>query len=59
MKPSRLSVLLTAALVLAPVFAAQAQRVVEGDLQQQMSAEEFKAAGLDKLSAEELAALNA
>ncbi len=59
MKPSRLSVLLTAALALAPVFAAQAQRVVDGDLQQQMSAEEFKAAGLDKLSAGELAALNA
>lgn len=59
MQPSRLSLLLTAALLLAPAFAAQAQRVVEGDLQQQMSAAEFKAAGLDKLSTDELAALNA
>jgi hypothetical protein len=50
MKPSRLSVLLTAALALAPVFAAQAQRVVDGDLQQQMSAEEFKAAGRARCS---------
>jgi hypothetical protein len=32
--------------------------VVHGDLQQQMSPAEFKAAGLDKLNAEELAALN-
>jgi hypothetical protein len=39
----------------APVFA---QRVVSGDLQTQMSASEFKAAGLDKLSPTELAALN-
>jgi hypothetical protein len=37
---------------------ALAQRVVEGDLQQQMSPTEFKAAGLDKLSAQELATLN-
>ena len=59
MLPSRLCLLLTATLLLAPAFAAQAQRVVEGDLQQQMSAAEFKAAGLDKLSADELAALNA
>lgn len=59
MKSSRLRLLLTATLLLAPAFAAQAQRVVEGDLQQQMSAAEFKAAGLDKLSADELAALNA
>ncbi len=59
MQPSRHSLLLAAALAFVPVFAAQAQRVVEGDLQQQMSAEEFKAAGLDKLSAGELAALNA
>lgn len=35
-----------------------AQRTLHGDLQQQMSASEFKAAGLDKLSAGELAALN-
>ena len=59
MKPARLSLLLTALLCLAPAFAAHAQRVVEGDLQKQMSAEEFKAAGLEKLSAQELAALNA
>lgn len=59
MQPSRLSLLLSAALLLAPAFATQAQRVVEGDLQQQMSAAEFKAAGLDKLSTDELAALNA
>lgn len=58
MQPSRLSLLLTATLLLAPAFAAQAQRVVEGDLQQQMSTAEFKAAGLDKLSAAELASLN-
>ena len=58
MQPSRLSLLLTATLLLAPAFAAQAQRVVEGDLQQQMSTAEFKAAGLDKLSTQELAALN-
>lgn len=37
---------------------AMAQRAVQGDLQQQMSANEFKAAGLDKLSAGELATLN-
>ena len=59
MKTARLSLLLTALLCLAPAFAAHAQRVVEGDLQKQMSAEEFKAAGLEKLSAQELAALNA
>ena len=59
MKTARLSLLLTALLCLAPAFAAHAQGVVEGDLQKQMSAEEFKAAGLEKLSAQELAALNA
>jgi len=37
---------------------ATAQQRVAGDLQQQMSPAEFKAAGLDKLSAGELAALN-
>ncbi len=37
---------------------ALAQRTVSGDLQTQMSAEAFKAAGLDKLSPQELAALN-
>jgi len=37
---------------------ALAQRVVDGDLQAQMTQAEFKAAGLDKLSAAELATLN-
>ncbi|WMJ70212.1 hypothetical protein [Stenotrophomonas sp. 24(2023)] len=37
---------------------ALAQRVVAGDLQTQMSPAEFKAAGLDKLNAGELATLN-
>ncbi|MBB6367919.1 MULTISPECIES: hypothetical protein [unclassified Xanthomonas] len=37
---------------------ALAQRTVSGDLQTQMSPQEFKAAGLDKLSPQELAALN-
>lgn len=59
MQPSRLGLLLTTTLLLAPAFAVHAQRVVEGDLQQQMSSAEFKAAGLEKLSPEELAALNA
>lgn len=43
---------LAAALAALPAFAAQPP------IQQQMSPEEFKAAGLDKLSAEELARLN-
>jgi len=38
-----------------PAFA---QRTVDGDLQQQMTPAQFKAAGLDKLSAQELASLN-
>ena len=59
MKPARLPLLLTTLFCLAPTFAAHAQRVVEGDLQTQMTTEEFKAAGLEKLSAQELAALNA
>ncbi len=59
MKPLRSSLLLATALSFALAFSAHAQRVVEGDLQKQMSAEAFKAAGLDKLSTEELAALNA
>ena len=50
---------LSLALVLCTVaLPALAQRVVEGDLQTQMSHEQFKAAGLDKLSASELATLN-
>ena len=44
--------------LLAVSSTALAQRVVEGDLQNQMSATEFKAAGLDKLSRDELGALN-
>ncbi|HFF3784361.1 hypothetical protein [Stenotrophomonas maltophilia] len=47
-----------AALLLSLSAPALAQRVVDGDLQQQMSPTEFKAAGLDKLSAQELATLN-
>ena len=47
-----------AAVLLSLSAPALAQRVVEGDLQQQMSPSEFKAAGLDKLSAGELATLN-
>ena len=50
-----LLVCLTLALHTTPVLA---QRAVQGDLQSQMSAEQFKAAGLDKLDARELAALN-
>nr|WP_180166081.1 hypothetical protein [Stenotrophomonas sp. SbOxS2]NYT98757.1 hypothetical protein [Stenotrophomonas sp. SbOxS2] len=46
------------ALLLSLSAPALAQRVVQGDLQQQMSAAEFKAAGLDKLNAAELATLN-
>lgn len=41
-----------------PAGAAFAQRAVSGDLQQEMTPAQFKAAGLDKLSASELAALN-
>lgn len=59
MKLPRLSVLFAVtALSLLPLRPAHAQRVVHGDLQQQMSAAEFRAAGLDKLSAAELGALN-
>lgn len=47
------SILLVALLALAPVAAAQ------DAIEKQMTPEEFKAAGLDKLSAEELARLNA
>lgn len=49
----------TALALLLAVPAAHAQRVVEGDLQTQMSPEQFRAAGLHKLGADELAALNA
>ena len=54
----RTPLLSCAALLLSLSAPALAQRVVDGDLQQQMSPAEFKAAGLDKLSAQELATLN-
>ena len=47
-----------AAVLLSLSAPALAQRVVQGDLQRQMSPAEFKAAGLDKLNAAELATLN-
>ena len=59
MKLPRLAVLLAAiALSSYPFINAHAQRVVQGDLQQQMSTAEFNAAGLNKLSPEELVTLN-
>lgn len=44
---------------LAPLAWAQPSTALTANVEQQMSADEFKAAGLDKLSAQELAALNA
>ena len=58
MRFSRLRLLASAAVLLSLASPALAQRVVEGDLQQQMSPAEFKAAGLDKLNPAELTALN-
>ncbi len=58
MRFSRLRLLASAAVLLSLASPALAQRVVEGDLQKQMSPAEFKAAGLDKLSPAELTALN-
>jgi len=58
MRFTRLRLLACAAVLLGLSGHALAQRVVGGDLQQQMSPAEFKAAGLDKLSPTELAALN-
>ena len=46
-------------LALTPMAWAQQSAPMTGNVEQQMSADEFKAAGLDKLSAQELAALNA
>lgn len=46
-------------LALSPMAWAQQPAPLNADVERQMSAEEFKAAGLDKLSAKELAALNA
>ncbi|HBK47261.1 MAG TPA: hypothetical protein DDZ67_12685 [Xanthomonadaceae bacterium] len=51
-------VLLATAIAFAMAAPALAQRTVSGDLQQQMTPAEFKAAGLDKLDAQELASLN-
>lgn len=48
-----------AILALAPMAWAQQSTPLTAGVEQQMSADEFKAAGLDKLSAQELAALNA
>ena len=58
MRFSRLRLLASAAVLLSLATPALAQRVVEGDLQQQMTPAEFKAAGLEKLSAQELSTLN-
>jgi len=58
MRFSRLRLLASAAVLLSMASPALAQRVVEGDLQQQMTPAEFKAAGLDKLKPDELATLN-
>ncbi|WP_367346766.1 hypothetical protein [Stenotrophomonas bentonitica] len=58
MRFTRLRLLACAAVLLGLSGPALAQRAVGGDLQQQMSPAEFKAAGLDKLSPTELAALN-
>ncbi|WP_282296040.1 hypothetical protein [Stenotrophomonas sp. PS02289] len=58
MRVSRLKVLACAAVLLSSAAPVLAQRTMEGDLQQQMTPAEFKAAGLDKLSPAELSALN-
>lgn len=55
---SMLTALTLAVLAFAPGLHAQ-QAPLQGNVQDQMSAVEFRAAGLDKLSAGELAALNA
>ena len=48
-----------AMLAFAPLAWSQPSTPLTANVEQQMSADEFKAAGLDKLSAQELAALNA
>lgn len=59
MKPHHLPLLFAAiALPVLPLQQAYAQRAPQGDLQQQMSPEEFAAAGLHKLDAAELRALD-
>ncbi|KLD77202.1 hypothetical protein FZ025_03680 [Xanthomonas hyacinthi] len=55
---ARLTPLVLCAVLAVAAAPAAAQRAVAGDLQTQMSAQQFKAAGLDKLSPQELAALN-
>ncbi|MCC4597954.1 hypothetical protein NRY95_06400 [Xanthomonas campestris pv. phormiicola] len=55
---ARLTPLVLCAALAVCAAPAAAQRTVAGDLQTQMSAQEFKAAGLDKLSPQELTALN-
>ncbi|OAX55966.1 hypothetical protein [Xanthomonas graminis] len=55
---ARLTPLVLCAALAVAAAPAAAQRAVAGDLQTQMSAQQFKAAGLDKLSPQELAALN-
>ena len=61
--PSPLKSLRTPVLLMAIAFAplawAQQSPPLTANVEQQMSAEQFKAAGLDKLSPQELAALNA
>lgn len=59
MLPSRPLSALALAFLFALPFAASAQDASKQPLQQEMSPEEFRAAGLQKLSAEELARLNA
>lgn len=59
MKLPRLPLLFAATtLSLLPLQPVHAQRALQGDLQQQMSTEEFTATGLHKLDAGELRALN-
>ena len=58
MKPLRIPFALML-LAFAGVAWGQQTPLQTADVEQQMSADEFKAAGLDKLSAQELAALNA
>ena len=50
--------LATLLLAFAPMAWARQPAPLAGNVEEQMSADEFKAAGLDKLSAQELAALN-
>lgn len=57
MTPTR--ILLAIMLLAASALAWAQQPALQANVEQQMSADEFKAAGLDKLSAQELAALNA